>query len=603
MPEKELQLLREHFYKDWTSESTTNILPSAIKLNEHRKHILYENSNYSILSAYIIPIWKLDKKNQNGRIYPYALGEKICNQNPITTVLDGHPSGNNDILISEIIAIAKNPFIENTKDGPIMFAEVYIVDEGYDKKISRMLNLGGNLEQSSSGFGELDNDNYVISETYNIERLCDLLVSDSSYEVSFSKENEMTMNPTNEKKEVKTSKKSNTNYIVEQQNIVEDKANTIIKENKYMTFEDMKIKKDIKKYLKEAKTLTNLNERLVDLNEIEDFFGSISEIDPEIARLKEDVGKEIANTQKELCDLEEKSKELEEANSKTLVTLDEANSKIKELEESVKDKEEKLGRAVKEMDLSKETYNNLKEMYTSIKANKVGAEEYAKLKESLEESEAKLAIAIKELDSLKEADEDPKEDVDVDNDKEPEKAKADKKEVEPEIDPEMKEETDPEDKEDDEEDSEAKDDKEDDDSEMDDEEKEEKKSKKESTSKDKRVYIKGLKEKSSKFSYKRKHESANIERQSSKVEAYVQDIYRRHDNEMNESFKKALADCTNLNEAQSIYFKFRPSLKSIKETIDAKVDTFKSLKEKEERFVESKKEVSHDNIAKGNDWI
>lgn len=408
--------LRESF-SDWSTD--TKDLIKEIKLTEKVALVEFANQSFTPLSAFYIPVWRLDQKNRNGRVYEYALGEKICKENKVTGVLDGHPSDDHEVRIDEVIAVAKNPKIENTSEGPIMFVEVYIIDKTYDERIRRATELGMTFEQSSSGFGELDKDNKVITESYILERYCDLLVQDSSYQVGFGKENAILHNKT-ENLEQKTQENSSTNYKNDTRIIAEksddgEKEKSIMADNTLISFEDKIIKRNIKSNLREALKLEDPKARVTELKEIATFFGDFS--DRSVGSdLESELKESLEAAENEILELAEKGKELDtviKEKEETVSSLDEAKARIKELEESevsLKEKLEltnkKLDFAFEEMDKSKETYLGLKELYErkSAEVNTlVDPENYVELAESHKKSEAKLAIAIAEMDKIKEA--------------------------------------------------------------------------------------------------------------------------------------------------------------------------------------------------------
>ena len=151
-----LQKLVENFARDWNE----NKLPiRKMALNESTKKILIENSEKQILEGYIVPIWKLDTENLNGRIYPSKLGERIVKESPTTLMLADHPE-NSDGSVKDIIGVTKSPFIQDK----VLYAECYIVDQEFKEKLDKLISLGSGVGLSSSGLGSLDENNTVIAE-------------------------------------------------------------------------------------------------------------------------------------------------------------------------------------------------------------------------------------------------------------------------------------------------------------------------------------------------------------------------------------------------------------------------------------------------------
>jgi hypothetical protein len=181
----EKQRLVEKFNKDWTN--IDSITPIPIPLNESVIKLKEYNNPVNILGAFKLPIWKLGEKNLNGRTYSEELGRKIVQENAVTIALDTHPPDDYEPKIEDIIAISKNPSIENG----ILYAEAYFVDKKAYEKVQLSVDHGYFFEQSSSGLGNLSESGEVIVESYELERYFDILVSNSSYGVKFGKPNQI----------------------------------------------------------------------------------------------------------------------------------------------------------------------------------------------------------------------------------------------------------------------------------------------------------------------------------------------------------------------------------------------------------------------------
>ena len=386
--------LVESFYKDWDNPCK----PQKITLTESNKTITLRESKYDVLSAYKLPIWKLGKKNQNEREYPESLGEKVVKENKVTVALDTHPDDDYEPKLKDIIAVGKNPSIELTNEGKVLFAECYFVDEDLAKKVDRAVDLGYMFEQSSSGYGELDSKGVVVTESYELERYFDLLVSDSSYAVSFGEENRL-VNSDNRPKQETTQKEFTNNSIDNKNSFTNLEEKEQIKEennmDKQVTALDKVIKKSIVKGLKEAKTMTNPSQRLAELEEVSTYLDDVS--DTEIVKeLNEEIQSLVLETKKELETLAEKGQQLDNV----LAEKEEVSSKQKELSENVETLQEQvvtLGEQLEcsfqEMDTSKEVYESLKALYEDKLAesnSKIDCDDYVKLDAHCKELEEKI---------------------------------------------------------------------------------------------------------------------------------------------------------------------------------------------------------------------
>jgi len=395
----------------------SDIKPVPITLNEKNQNVKFEEASHVIYGAYKIAIWKLGQKNKNGRIYPETLAERLCRENKVTIALDTHPEDDYEPKIKDIVAFTKNPTVEMTSVGKVLFAELYIADPIVDEKIKIGIDHGYMFEPSSSGFGELEGDTVAVS-TYKLERWCDLLISDSSYEVSLSKEN--VIQPTHTRETVEESinndekkEKVITNNIEE--SILEEQKEILdMSENsKAVAFEDKAIKRSVRSYLKEARVIENPKERLKELEEILPYFEDFTDVKVGEGLLEE-LNSEIISTRTRLEEMAGKGEQLDgvlKEKEETVKSLDEAKTKLSEVE---KEKEEltknldeankKLDLAFSEMDKSKETYVSLKTLYEHKVAENnslVKPEEYVKLQKQSEKANAKLNIAIQTLDQVK----------------------------------------------------------------------------------------------------------------------------------------------------------------------------------------------------------
>ena len=142
--------------------------PEEIKKLPENKITEATKENPEIVDGFLVPVWRLDIPNLNGRTYTTALGEKVVSQAPVTYALDGHDAPE---VYEFVKAIGKNPQII---DG-IMYAECYFVDRIFAEKVHALLKHGADLGLSSVGWGELNKDNEIVAETYQLERYFDFV--------------------------------------------------------------------------------------------------------------------------------------------------------------------------------------------------------------------------------------------------------------------------------------------------------------------------------------------------------------------------------------------------------------------------------------------
>ena len=171
------QKLVEHFYRDWPG---TEIQEKKLALNESNHIVEYDGKRYEARGAILVPVWRLDQKNLNGRIYGRDLAEKVIASNLATVCLADHPKEEGSVR--DIMAVAKNPRIM----GDIMYAECYFVDDDFAKKVNKVVELGSAVGVSSSAFGDVDAQGRVMSEGFELERYFDFVLN-PSYQVFIDK--------------------------------------------------------------------------------------------------------------------------------------------------------------------------------------------------------------------------------------------------------------------------------------------------------------------------------------------------------------------------------------------------------------------------------
>ena len=386
-----LKRLTESF-KDWgDNDNIVEAIPLA--LTEANKKVTVNENSYDVLGGYKIPIWRLGEKNRNGRIYEEALADKVIKENKVTTVLDGHPSDDYTPKLEDIIAVAKNPTKEKVGKSKIMYAEVYFVKKGLHETVKRALDLGLNLEQSSSGLGELKEDDITVNtSSYQLERYCDLLISESSYQVSFNKENEIAIKESVEDTEGIKNNNVNEKLTINNIETINEKKEVTMKNT--ATIPVSLIRKNIESYIEQADKIEDLNSKLKTYGEIKEWI--VDTGSDELKDLEEKVNgvlDTVIEKKEELAVKGLKTDSLEDELEKTKEELDQIKSDFQELTE-------KLEVCFDQLDSLKDYGNSYKEMFdiTNGKINTmVEASEFIKLNkdvETLNEEKSKFKETI-----------------------------------------------------------------------------------------------------------------------------------------------------------------------------------------------------------------
>lgn len=123
---------------------------------------------------WIAPVWKLDIRNLNGRIYPTALAERIVKESSRTIAYDGHEAAyQSGAEYSIAKAVCSNPRIE---DG-CLWGDIDFVDDAYRERLETLVSKGIAIGVSSCGYGDIDDEGVVIPEAYELVRFLDFVTS------------------------------------------------------------------------------------------------------------------------------------------------------------------------------------------------------------------------------------------------------------------------------------------------------------------------------------------------------------------------------------------------------------------------------------------
>lgn len=276
-----------------TESELSNI--SALKLSEETKHLLEKDSGVTLVGKTVwrVPISRYDWKNANGRVY-----EKRLWQNVIDTQkenwqggvgLADHPGDAEDGRFKEVAMVWLNMGLNEAEQ--IVWGECVFVGP-YGKLAEEILEAGGKVGLSSSGFGELDESDKstVRWDSYQIERLSDAVLNPSQ-KVYAKKENKVTRESIEEKamnpaKEPKIKKceccgrehdgKSAFCPDCESKNVKQESTTMGIGESadnsKMSRHEIRRFREDVVHYLGELGEREDLQEKLKELEEIRSYF-------------------------------------------------------------------------------------------------------------------------------------------------------------------------------------------------------------------------------------------------------------------------------------------------------------------------------------------
>ena len=354
----------------------------SIKITESTKVIEQNGTEYQCRGAYEFPVWRLDQKNLNERVYGKELAEKLMKEQPVTLGLTNHPLDDNNIDVGSTFAVERNPHV---KEG-IMYVDSYLVgDKGQLAK--EILEAGGSIGLSSSAYGDVDKSGNVQLEGFEIDRFADW-VDNPSYQVFASKENQL------ENKESfvedKTNIIENWGYITDNPKNEESKEMATEKDNKVMSIEEKNFKRGVKKMFEEASTKEDIQEKLASYQDILEYCegveiaeDSIKKANDEISKINEEIMALAEKAQNDIPKIEE---------SKGVI-----QKKVEELEKQIEELQEKYDIAVDLLDNMKLREEKLKEMHKIALAEKNGMVTAGEYKEALVYAEEK----DKEIEELK----------------------------------------------------------------------------------------------------------------------------------------------------------------------------------------------------------
>jgi len=357
------QLLQESFSRDWKEPLIINRLP----LQESNNKIIQEGKEYPVLSKWEIPVWRLGKKNLNGRTYQESLGKRVeqtCSK-LVTANLGDHPEDGSG-SVKDILSISKNPHV---RDG-ILWVDASVVDEVFDKKLNRMADAGYGLGVSSSIYGDTTDEGVVIDESVEICRFFDYVL-EPSYSVFVNKSNKFT---------------ESTDKILESNNKGE---NTL--DNKQEAMEKAFLL-NVKSLIAEAENKKTISEKITSFEDISESLGDA------FPDMKKSVNEKLNSFRKQALVLAEKATKVDQLSKDVELKESEKNS-IKEsfatLQKENTFLNEKFKNSCTTLDLLKERYlkaSELLEQQTCEIGSRFTAKEYERVINDLKDVTNKIKV-------------------------------------------------------------------------------------------------------------------------------------------------------------------------------------------------------------------
>ena len=232
-------------------------------------------NKYKCLAAYRVPVSRFTK-NENGRIYPKNLWEKVIKEQ--SGIWEGgpglanHPQDDDDGDVSKQFCVWRNLGINESTQ--MVEADMMLLDDGAEgKKANSVLEAGGKLGLSTSGFGELKEDKSTVDESsFMLERVSDWVLNPSQ---------KVFADATMKKKE---SVKEETNTINESTTIIRE--NTTMEKAEKVKLSKAEIrsfKEKAGEWFEEALTIEDPQDRFNELNELHSYFeGMEDSVLPEV---------------------------------------------------------------------------------------------------------------------------------------------------------------------------------------------------------------------------------------------------------------------------------------------------------------------------------
>jgi hypothetical protein len=330
-------------------------------LQERESTLLVEGIAYKALAVYRFKVTRPGKENLNGRIYKYALWDRVIRlmAGRSTLALMNHPPEDDPGDPHDIWAVWRN--IDYSEDKQFVEADCYIIDNENGRTALGVLEAGGDIGLSSSGFGEFLPDGKTIDpETYELERVADWVL-DPSYEVFGRLEDKVSENSQNGSK------------------------NTGCKERK-MELSERKMKKLLEANLQRiCETISEVGDPFERRSKAQELLEMYN--DDELGSLKENLTRMVEESDAVIrsgVESGKKASQLSESLESANISLAETRKELDRLVQENADLSKKLSEALDTLDsaktFSQDTEKVLNEAL-AVKSGSVSFAEYEKLRE------------------------------------------------------------------------------------------------------------------------------------------------------------------------------------------------------------------------------
>ncbi|MGL5913579.1 MAG: hypothetical protein ACRCZB_05385 [Bacteroidales bacterium] len=348
-------------------------------LNESNSTLMVEGLNYKSLAIFRFEFTRPNKKNLNGRIYPYALWDKVIAENKTTLALADHPEESSG-RPHDIWAVVRNP--SYSEDRLTVTADCYILDNELGRSALAVLEAGGEVGLSSSGYGDFMADGITVSaETFELERYFDWVLS-PSYQIFGKQEDKIS----------EASKKI-------QDPLTEETTMTV---KELSLREKREFELSMEKILAKTSSIEDPSDKLLKVKEALSFYDDVN-----CTFYKKEFEELLESTQKEVDSMFEKAKKADGIIVESLeakLEIDFLEKEIKTKDSIIADLTKRIEEADAKLKTTSESLNESSEVVKSLTAElskRVPFEDFCKLREFAEKATKLLAEKRTEISSLK----------------------------------------------------------------------------------------------------------------------------------------------------------------------------------------------------------
>lgn len=322
-----------------------------------------EETKYKAKAIFTFPISRPNEENLNGRIYEKKLWDNVIKKKmgENSYGLMDHPEDEGST--KDRWCVWRN--IRYSEDKKLIVADAYLFGK-WGQEVLEGLEAGGKVGLSTSGYGELQEDNKTVDPTsYELERVADF-VFNPSYEVFGTREDAVEIEESVEEKKEETPSVNNKEDLIEDV----DQTEKDKKEMKKNDFMEKSFIISMKSFFKENKLIESLDERIKANTDLLSYFedGVAEDLKAEI---QETLDADLA-LKEEYAKKGEKAVEIEESSKNLQEELNLLKEEVAELKNEKDNLVEKFNNAVDLLDSTKTYTNKLQEMYELVKAERNG---------------------------------------------------------------------------------------------------------------------------------------------------------------------------------------------------------------------------------------